>query len=101
MEDQLDSFIKEIIDQKEFPGLTPEVKVQLSADLREKLIDQINRNLIAAMQDEKVEEFDHLIDSGADDVALQRFIADSGVNVPQVTLATMVAFRNLYLGDKA
>lgn len=96
--DQLDTFIKEIIDTKQLPGITDEARAGLAEEMRERLLDQINRALIDALPDEKVEELSQLLDNeGVDDAQVQAFVASSGVDVQEVTAKTLIAFRALYL----
>jgi hypothetical protein len=103
--DQLDAFIKEIIDTKQLPGITEEAKAGLAEEMRERLLDQINRALIDSLPDDKVEALSQLLDGDTvDDAQIQAFVADSGVNVEEVTAKTMIAFRALYLqgpGERA
>ena len=96
--DQLDTFIHEIIESKQLPGITDEAKVGLAEEMREQLLDLINRALIEALPEEKVSELSTLLDDEnvADDT-LQRFVAESGVDVESITAKTMLAFRGLYL----
>lgn len=96
--DQLDTFIREIIDAKNLPGLTEEAKSGLLEEMRERLLDQINRALINALPEDKVAEFSTLLDDETiSDDEVQNFIATSGVDVEKVTAKTMLAFRDLYL----
>lgn len=101
MNSELEPFVRSIIDKKGLIGITAEVKEQLVSDLNEKLNDQINRAMISALPDDKVDQLNEMLDKGDDEEAIQRFITDSGIDVKQITLNTLVAFRNLYLGDKA
>lgn len=95
--DELDKFINEMLDTKQLPGVTPEVRVTLVADLRERLLDQINRALIDALPDDKITEFNSLLDDESlSDETVQQFIASSGVDVPRVTIQTMLRFSELY-----
>lgn len=95
--DELDKFINEMLDTKQLPGVTAEVRVTLVADLRERLLDQINRALIDALPDDKITEFNSLLDDESlSDEIVQQFIASSGVDVPRVTLQTMLRFSELY-----
>lgn len=97
--DELDRFINEILDEKQLSGVTPEVRVQLVADLKERLLDQINRALITALPDDKMTEFNTLLDDETiSDDAVTLFIAGSGVDVQKVTIQTMLRFSELYLG---
>ena len=95
--DQLDQFIKEIIDTKQLPGITDEAKAGLLEDMRERLLDMLNHALVEALPEEKLAEFSTLLDGGVSDDAVQQFIAESGVDVEKITAQTMLAFRNLYL----
>ena len=96
--DQLDAFIKEIIDTKQLPGITEEAKAGLAEEMRERLLDQINRALIDSLPDDKVEALSQLLDGDTvDDAQIQAFVADSGVNVEEVTAKNKIAFRELNL----
>lgn len=97
-EDELDKFIDEIITRKQLPGVTEDVRVQLVADLKNRLLEQINRALIDALPDDKLDEFNNLLDLGTNsDDELQQFMSQSGVDVQNVTVKTMLLFRDLYL----
>lgn len=97
-EDGLNKFIEDMLVEKDLPGITPEAKDMLVVDLKQRLMDQINRSIIDAMPDDKIDEFDTLLDKeGVDDNQLQQFIVDAGVDVKQETIKTMLAFRLLYL----
>ena len=98
--DELDKFIRDILNQKQLSGVSPEVEEQLVADLKDRLIDQINRAVIDAMPEDKMDEFNQLLDNDADDAQIQQFVANSGVDTRQVTIETMLRFRSLYLGNK-
>ncbi len=96
--DQLDAFIHDIIAAKQLPGITDEAKQGLVEEMRERLIDTINRALIDALPEDKVQAFSALLDTDdIDDAKVQAFIAESGVDVEQVTAQALLAFRGLYL----
>lgn len=100
--DQFDTFIKDIIEAKQLPGLTEEAKLGLLEEMRERLLDMIDRALIEALPDDKVAEFSALVDAEqTSDEQLQAFIAESGVNAEEVTTKVLVAFRDLYLSPPA
>lgn len=99
---QFDTFISDIIDAKQLPGLTEDSKAGLIEEMRECLLDMIDRALLEALPDEKVAEFSALADdSQVTNEQLQAFITSNGVNVEEVTTTTLVAFRDLYLGNEA
>ena len=96
--EQLDSFITEIIETKQLPGITDEAKKLLVVEMRQRLLDMINRALIEALPDDKVGELSSMLDTDSiADEALQSFVQDSGVDVKTITAKTMLAFRALYL----
>lgn len=96
--DELDKFINEMLNAKQLSGVTDEVRVQLVADLRERLLDQINKSLIDALPDEKIDEFEAMIDNeSVNDDDIQQFIVNSGVDVKSVTSSTMIRFYELYV----
>jgi len=96
--DGLDEFINEILTTKELPLPSEEVRLQLVADLKKRLIDQINRALISSLPDNKIDELNGILDKGEfNDVELQKVIEDSGVDVKNITIRTMLKFRGLYL----
>ena len=96
--DDLDTFIKEIIDTKQLPGLTDDARQGLHEEMRDRLLDMINRSLIDALSDEKAEELSSLLDhEGVSDEVVSQFIATSGIDASKVTAKTLIAFRALYL----
>ena len=97
--DEFDSFVAEILDEKKLPGITDEeVRQQLLADLKQNLLDQINRALINAMPDPKVTEFNALLDDpNVTQETIQSFVMNSGIDVERITTQTMLLFRSLYL----
>lgn len=99
--DKLDEFIEKIIEERNLPGINDEVKAQLVHDMKSRLLDQIDRAVVDALPDEKTDILIELLDKAAPDAEVQQFIKDSGVDVTQITIETMLRFRSLYLGESA
>lgn len=96
--DGLDTFIGEIIHAKHLIGVTEEVRAQLIRDLRDRLLDQINRAIIESLPDDKLDEFNaRFNDNNASDEDLQSFINESGIDTKKIAATTMLRFRDLYL----
>lgn len=96
--DQLDTFLGEIIDKKHLSGINDDVKKQLLADMKERLLDKINRALIEELSDENIAKISDLIDENPDDQArVQDFLVSSGVDVRKVTAKVMLSFQAYYL----
>jgi hypothetical protein len=96
--DKLDEFIAQIIDAKQLPGLTEEVRTDLIADLRKQLLNMIDRALVESLSDEDIDAFtEYMEQADLPDDAAERFLADHGVDVEKVTARVMLQFRDAYL----
>ena len=89
-----------IIDAKNFKTLDSDVRRQLEQDLKNRLLDQIDRAVLRALPENKIDGFNDLLDRNASQQEVQQYIANSGVDTKKITLETMLRFRSLYLGDK-
>jgi hypothetical protein len=97
--DPFDTFIKEMLSAKQWnTAVDEDVRAQLEDDLKNRLMDQIDRAVVEAMPEEKVDGLNELLDAEAPEDQVQQYIAQSGVDVQRVTLETMLRFRELYLG---
>lgn len=97
-DDKLDQFIGEIITLKNLSGITEDVRSQLVTDLKERLLDQINRAIIDALPDDKIDEFSNFLEAGdKTDDEVQQFISQSGVDIKKIAARAMLLFRDLYL----
>lgn len=100
--DPIDQFLNQILDEKKITGDTPEVRKQLVADLRGRLMNQIDRAMINALNAEQLDKLSSMLDQdGMSDEQLQSFFKESGVDGQQVALDTMLRFRSYYLGAAA
>lgn len=99
MNDPFTTFIKEMLSAKAWSQqVDDEVKAQLESDLRVQLMDQIDRAVIEALPDDKVDGLNDLLDREASEEEVQQYVADSGVDVQRITTEAMLRFRDLYLG---
>lgn len=98
--DPINQFINQILDEKKIPGETPEVRAELVVDLRNQLMQQIDRAMINALSSDQVDELNQMLDDpNVDDQKLQQFMAESGVDGQQVATRVMIEFRKAYLGN--
>lgn len=98
--DQLDKFIEDILDKKQLPGIEDtEVRSAIVTDLKTRLLNQIDRAIVEALPEDKVDELNSLLERNAPDSEMQSMIGTSGVDVQQITMQTMLRFRELYLGE--
>lgn len=99
-QDALSKFINDIIDAKNFKTLNSDIRRQLEQDLKNRLLDQIDRAVLGALPENKIDGFNDLLDRNASQREVQQYIANSGVDTKKITLETMLRFRSLYLGVK-
>ena len=99
-QDALSKFINDIIDAKNFKTLDGDVRQQLEQDMKNRLLDQIDRAVLGALPENKIDGFNDLLDRNASQQEVQQYIANSGVDTKKITLETMLRFRSLYLGVK-
>lgn len=96
----IDEFIEQILVDKGITDVEPDVREELKADMKERLTDQINKAAIMKLSEEKAAELAAKIDDPAfTNEQIAEFIQNSGVNLTEVTLDTMLRFRGLYLAE--
>lgn len=95
--DELDTFITEIIDAKNLPGLTDEVKNSLIEDMKNQLLDQVDHALLEELTDEQLDEFSEQVEHSDNEDTAQEYLLTHGVDIEKVTARTMLKFRELYL----
>lgn len=95
----VDEFVESILDDKGITNVDPETRQELKEDMKNRLIDQINRAAVMRLSEEKVAELNKLMDDpGFDDEKMSEFMKNSGVNLSEVALDTMIKFRGFYMG---
>lgn len=97
----IDEFIESLLNDKGITNVEPDVREELKADMKAKLMDQINRAAIQSLSEEKAEELAKKIeDPNFTNEDMTKFMQDSGVNLTEVALETMLKFRGFYLGTE-
>ncbi len=98
----IDDFVESILKDKGITDVDPEVKADLKEEMKTRLMDQINKAAIMQLSEEKAAELAEKIkDPEFTDEKLTEFMQNSGVNLTQVALDTMLKFRGFYLGTEA
>ncbi len=96
---KLDEFIEQLLNDKGVTDIDPDTRATLKEDMKNRLIDQINRNAIMELDDQRAEELAKLVeDPDFTNEKMTEFLEGSGVNLTEVALDTMLQFRNFYLG---
>ncbi len=97
----IDEFIESLLNDKGITDVEPDVKEDLKADMKKRLEDQIDRAAIQALSEEKAAELsEKLEDPNFSNEDMAKFMQDSGVNLTEIALDTMLKFRGFYLGTE-
>lgn len=95
----VDEFIESLLTDKGITDIEPDIKEELKTDMKKRLLDQINRAAVMQLSEEKADELAKLIeDPNFTNEEMTKFMQDSGVNLTEVALDTMLKFRSFYLG---
>jgi len=100
-EQLIEVFAETLLEEKGITdGLDDEVHNQMIDDLKERILFQVNRQLIAALPEEQFNELNAKLDSGEyKEEDLLNIIESSGINAEEITQKTLLDFRNAYLGN--
>lgn len=94
----IDEFIESLLNDKGIE-VEPEIREELKADMKNRLLDQIDRAAIQALPEDKAKELAEKVDDpNFTNEDMTKFMQESGVNLTEVALDTMLKFRGFYLG---
>ncbi len=97
----VDEFIESLLVDKGITDIEPDVKEELKAEMKTRLLDQINKAAIMRLSEEKAAELAAMVDDpNFTNEKMTEFMQNSGVNLVEVTLETMLQFRNFYLSSE-
>ena len=95
---KIDDFIESLLKDKGIDNVEPEIREELKADMKARLLDQIDRAAVQALPEDKATELAGLIDQpDFTNAKMTEFMQNSGVNLTEVALDTMLKFRSYYL----
>ncbi|MBR5356018.1 MAG: hypothetical protein IK121_03755 [Lachnospiraceae bacterium] len=97
----VDEFIETLLEEKGITDVPPDIKEELKEDMKTRLLDQINKAAVMQLSEEKAEELAAMVDDpDFTNEKMTEFMKNSGVNLVEVTLETMLQFRNFYLSSE-
>ena len=95
----IDDFIESLLKEKGITDVEGDIKEDLKNEMKNELMNQINEAAIYELSEDKAAELTELMnDPNFSNEQMTEFIQQSGVNLTQVTLDTMLKVRNFYLG---
>ena len=94
----IDEFIEQLLIDKGITDVEPEIREELISEMKERLTDQINKAAIMQLSEEKATELAEKVNNpDFTNEQMTEFMQNSGVNLTEVALDTMLQFRNFYL----
>ena len=94
----LEMFVNKLVEEKKFPeNLEKEVLDQIKSDLLSRVEARINAVLISNLSEEKLEEFNKLLDNNISDEEMQKFCLDNIPDLAQIIASELMIFKQSYL----
>ena len=95
----VDDFIEGLLQEKGITDIDPGTKEGLKSEMKEQLMEQIDKAVVYKLSDEQATELANMMDDeNFSRDQLDEFIQKSGVNIDEVASEIMSKFRNFYLG---
>lgn len=93
----LKMFVDRLVEEKKYPAnLEQGVIDQIKADLLSRVEDRINMVVISNLSEEKLGEFNELMDKDVSDEEMQKFCSDNIPNLAQLIASELIVFRQTY-----
>lgn len=102
-DEAIDLFIRGIMEEKGVKTPTDEIAKDIFEGLRNSLLEQIDRSLIAELPDDKLEELNRMASQNGqiDPEVIAKMVQEANIDVEEVTGITMARFRDIYLGNES
>ena len=102
-DETIDLFIRGIMEEKGVKTPTDEIAKDIFENLRNSLLEQIDRSLIAELPDDKLEELNRMASQNGqiDPEVIAKMVQEANIDVEEVTGITMARFRDIYLGNES
>lgn len=96
---KIDEFIDQLIKDKHFKDITPEIESEIRNDLKNRLDKFILARIISNLSDEKVAQFNAMLDGKKSEAEIQEFVTNSIPDFVDFLTQTLMEFRGIYLGE--
>jgi|GEM_PF-5045028 len=93
-----EDFLSQLLTDAGMDTVSPEVREEMLSDLRSRLENRLLGTIVMNLPEEELNTFNKMLDNGAGDEQVAKFIDDKVPNSTELFAAAMVSFRNDYLG---
>ena len=95
----IDEFLASLLADKGITDIEPDVRDELIKEMREKFMDEVQRNAVSSLNEEQLEEFNKQAeDPSFTGEKVTEFLQNAGVNFAEIVADTALKFRSFYLG---
>lgn len=95
----LKMFVDRLVEEKKYPeNLEQGVIDQIKADLLSRVEDRVNMLIISNLSEEKLIDFNKLMDKNVSDEEMQKFCSDNIPDLSQLIASELIVFRQTYIG---
>jgi hypothetical protein len=91
----LESFVDQILFEKNADSLSPEVRQEMKNDLLERVERRVNAAVVAALPSEKAEEFEKLVETASGE-EIQAYCQKNIPDIEGVIAKELLEFKALY-----
>jgi len=95
---ELEDFAENLLLEKNLTNIDDETIAEMKKDLVDRLEQVTNRTVVDNLPQDKLAEFEKMIDQNTDPSQIQDFIAQNIPNLSEKLTETYFNFRKLYLG---
>ena len=101
-EESINLFIEGLMEKKGIDSTSEELKNDIFMDLKTRLMEEIDRSLVAELPDEKLEELSAKAekDGQLDPEEVAKAIEEANLDVEEIVGMTMAKFSDIYLGTE-
>lgn len=101
-DESINLFIEGLMEKKGLESTSQELKQDIFLDLKTRLLEEIDRSIIAELPDEKLEELAKIAakDGKIEPEVIGEMVKEANLDVDEIAGVTMAKFSDLYLGSE-
>ena len=99
-DESINLFIEGLIEEKGIDATSEELKKDIFDDLKSRLLEEIDRSLVAELPDDKLNELAKMAEENGkiEPEVVADMVNEANLDVQQIIGVTMAKFRDIYLG---
>lgn len=94
----ISGFVDQLIEEKDFPDLTDEARVEIKRDLMVRIDDFLAARIIAKLSESQVVTFEKMLQEKKSESEVQEFVSKSIPDFTNFLTQSLLEFKQVYLG---